>query len=250
MALGKNTNFPIATPSSSFIINLFHSPENGFMTSQPISYTQEIYRKLLHLAALVIPITYAFCDRWIMLMGLVPLTLLVISLDSLRHTSPKIKALTQFFFGAMLREHEAEGEHKPLSGASYMMIAACGCVLFLPKLVGITAFSVLVISDTAAALIGRAYGKRRFVDKDKTVEGALAFITSGVVVVFAVGLIGNAYEPVPWEFYLAGIVAVVGAAYVEAISKRMQWDDNISIPVAVGGMMLLLGFLTGSYLIL
>lgn len=183
-----------------------------------------------------------------MLAIMIPATLGVVLIDTLRHKSEGVKAFAQAIFGSVMRAHEVAEDTKHLSGASHMLIAACTCILFFPKLIAITAFSVLILSDTAAALVGRKYGKRSYIDKNKTVEGTLAFVVSGIVVVLTVGMMGDMYEPVPWEFYVAGIVGVVFGAHVEAISKRMHWDDNFSVPLSVGGMMLMLGFLTGSYL--
>jgi len=56
--------------------------------------------------------------------------------------------------------------------------------MFLPKVVFITAFSILIISDSSAALIGRRFGRRKFLRKSLQGAGAF-FVTALIVVVLA-----------------------------------------------------------------
>lgn len=128
-------------------------------------------------------------------------------------------------FGALLRKHETDSARKRLNGASYVMISATLCVLLFPKLVTITSFSVLIICDLTAALIGLRFGKRKFFSK--SLEGSLAFFVSGMFVVLLTPKIGNLFTE-----YLIGFVAVAIGAVVEALSITI--DDNLSIPLSVG----------------
>ena len=209
-----------------------------------ISYQQELYRKAIHLCSLSIPVFYALAGKWITLALLVPMLGITVLLDSARHKPGKTQRFVNKIFGNMLRAHEKDSNDKKLSGASYVLLAACICILFFPKIIGIVAFSVLVVSDTAAALIGRKYGKHRLLDK--SVEGTLAFILSGMMVVVCVGSLAQVGD---LTFYAFGTIAVTIGAIVEVSSKRFQIDDNISIPIAVGGVMLVLGLMEpGAYL--
>ena len=207
----------------------------------PISYSQELYRKMIHLFSLVIPIGYALLGKWNMVFILLPLTTIIVFIDHSRHRSARLQQIVDGLFGKMLRAHEMDGEEKHLSGASYMLLAACGCILFLPKIIAITAFSVLIISDTAAALVGRKWGEHKLLDK--SVEGTLAFVASGIMVVIVVGLLSGGDSHISLEFYMFGAIAVILGAMVELASNRWHIDDNISIPLAVGGAMLVLGML-------
>ncbi|MCK7523378.1 MAG: hypothetical protein MZV64_39855 [Ignavibacteriales bacterium] len=67
------------------------------------------------------------------------------------------------------------------------LLSALICALIFPKVIFVTAFSILIISDTMAALIGRKFGKRKFLRK--SLEGTLSFFISAsiVVIIYAQG---------------------------------------------------------------
>jgi len=140
-------------------------------------------------------------------------------------------------FGKLLRPHELRQDKLLLNGASYVLMSAVLCVLIFPKIIAITAFTILIVSDTAAALFGRKLGKNPFLDKSR--EGTYAFIISAICVVLVVGLLNNA----PSTFYLAGSIGSVIGAIVEAGSIRLKMDDNFSIPMTIGGLMWAFGLL-------
>ncbi|MDA3844278.1 MAG: dolichol kinase [Candidatus Kapabacteria bacterium] len=194
-----------------------------------ISYTQELLRKTIHILSLSIPIFYYFYDKRLLLKILIPVTLFIIIMDVASKQIPGIKKFVLRLFGKMLRPHE----HKAnlLNGASWVMISACIFVLIFPKLIFINAFTVLIISDVAAALVGRRIGMHPFFDK--SVEGTAAFIISAIIVV---GIIGSVYSQV-WTFYVVGIIASIVAGIVEAASHYLKTDDNFSIPASFGAVM-------------
>ena len=107
-----------------------------------------------------------------------------------------------------------------------MLISALICVLLFPKIIFVTAFSILIISDSLAALIGRKFGRHKFLSK--SLEGTLAFFLSGSVVV----LLSPKIEDTLIEF-LIGIFAVAIGAIVENISFGWM-DDNLSVPISIG----------------
>ena len=92
----------------------------------------------------------------------------------------------------------------------------------------LTAFTILIVSDTFAALIGRKFGRKKFMRK--SVEGSTAFF------IFALFVI--AFTPkVEYSMteYLIGIIAAIVGTVVEASSWNI--DDNLSIPLSVGVVM-------------
>ena len=131
-------------------------------------------------------------------------------------------------FGFLMREHEMDKKKKNLSGATYVFLSALLSVIIFPKVIFLTAFTVLIISDTSAALIGRRYGKHQFLAK--SLEGTLAFFVSAVIVV----LVTPKILYVPAEYYF-GILAVALGAIAENISYGWA-DDNMTIPLTVGGV--------------
>jgi len=132
------------------------------------------------------------------------------------------------YMGALLREHEKENKKFVLNGASWVLISASLCILIFPKVVMIPAFTILIISDMLAALVGRKFGKTPLFDKSW--EGTIAFIVSAIGVVLSFGFAFSA----PITFFAFGILGAVIGGFVEAGSKVLNIDDNLSIPLSIG----------------
>jgi dolichol kinase len=191
-----------------------------------INYRDEVVRKLIHLCSLSIPIIYYFIPRSTAIIIISILTFLAIVLDISRHFYPPVGKLFYMIFGFLLRKHEVDGSKKNLNGATYVFISALLGVIIFPKVLFLTAFPILIISDSTAALIGRKYGKHKFLAK--SLEGTLAFfVSASIVVLLTPKLNGSITE------YFIGIMAAAIGAIVENISFGFA-DDNLSIPIAVG----------------
>jgi len=200
--------------------------------SATINYKVELLRKGIHLGSLSIPIIYYFITKELAVMLLIPVTIFSIFLDFGRYVFPSLGKLFYTLFGFMLREHEMDQKKKNLSGATYVFISALIVILLFPKVFAILGLAVLIIGDTSAALIGRKFGRHKFLSK--SLEGTLAFFLSSVIVVFLTPKIeGN------WTEYLIGILAVGIAAIAENISYGYA-DDNFSIPISIGVTMWIL----------
>jgi len=197
-----------------------------------INYRDELVRKLIHLFSLAIPVIYYFIPRFNAIIILSILTLLAVLLDLSRYISPGIGKVFYKIFGFLLRKHELDYRKKNLNGATYVFISALLGVIIFPKVIFITAFTILIISDSMAALIGRKFGRHKFLSK--SLEGTLAFFFSAIVVVLLTPKIeGSLIE------YVIGFIAAAVGAIVENVSFGLA-DDNLSIPVAVGLTMWLL----------
>ena len=190
-----------------------------------IDYKSEVLRKSIHLFSLSIPTIYYFITKELALSILVPLTIFSLLIDYGRYYH---KALAEFiykFFGFLMRKHERDAKKKNLNGATYILLSAVIVILLFPKVFVITAFAVLIIGDISAALIGRKFGKTKFLSK--SLEGTLAFFFFSYFVIWLSPKIeGNLTE------YLIGFVAVLIGGIAENIS--CEWaDDNFTIPVAI-----------------
>ncbi len=192
-----------------------------------ISYTQEIYRKSIHLMSLSIPICNMFLSRDLMLSILLPITLLTIVIDLLSRRYDSVRNLLFSFFGQMLREHESK-KKIGLNGASWVLFSACLCVAVFPRLATTAGFAVLIVSDICAALIGRRYGTIKF--WGKSLEGSLAFFISAYAVIAIIAILTAS----PWTFGLVGMIAAVVGTIAEASSNVLKLNDNIAIPVSMG----------------
>ena len=195
-----------------------------------IHYRDELVRKLIHLFSLSIPIIYYFISRKEGIIILSVMTFISLVAEALRYYAPSFNIFFTSAFGFLLRKHEVDSKRKNLTGATYVFISALICIIIFPKLIFITAFSILIISDIMAALIGRRYGKHKFLAK--SLEGTLAFFISAILVVF----LTPKFLGLPEEYAIAIFAAAVGAI-AENISFGFA-DDNLSVPLSVGLTML------------
>ena len=205
-----------------------------------ITYRSEVLRKGIHLLSLSIPMIYSVISQATALWILVPLACLFVAIDILGHKEGWVRNTMLRSFEPVMRNHELKVDDVRLNGASHVLIAACASVWLFPKIIAITAFSILIISDICAALVGRRFGSHRFLDK--SLEGTLAFAVSAIGVVLVIASINSA----PISFVVIGAFASIVGALVENISPRLRLDDNISIPGSVGLTMLILTSLISS----
>ena len=192
------------------------------------SYGTELIRKSIHLCSLSIPLVYYWITKAQALSILIPLALVLGVLDVVRLYHPATGRLYSKYLGFLLRAHERTEHGRKLNGATYVLLSAIICVLLFPKVIVITAFAVLIISDTSAALIGRRFGRHRFLNK--SLEGSTAFFLSGLIVVALAPKI--AWSPVE---YAIGAGAILLGTIVEA--SPVPLDDNLSIPLSIGAAM-------------
>jgi dolichol kinase len=191
-----------------------------------IHYRDELVRKLIHLFSLSIPVIYYFIPSSTSITILLCFTIFALIVDGGRFISKSFAKIFYHAFGFLLRKHELDNEKKNLTGATYVLLSALICSLIFPKVIFVTAFTVLIISDTMAALIGRKFGKRKFLRK--SFEGTLSFFISASIVVFLTPKVGNYTME-----YVIGFMAAFVGAIVENISYSFA-DDNLTIPISVG----------------
>lgn len=199
------------------------------MVSQ-ITFKQEMMRKLFHVTSIILPVLlYLLNDTSIFLMVIVPLTIIVVGVELSRGYVKIIDQLFIRFFGKIMREHELQKGGNALSrltGTSYLLLAASICLYFFPIIVTVSAFLILTISDSCAAIIGRKWGKHRFLGK--SLEGSLAFWVSAIVSVSILGIIDGQDR----DYFIIALIASSIATIVEAVSGVMKIDDNFSIPIS------------------
>ncbi len=201
--------------------------------SEDIPYSQEVIRKTVHLVSLSIPIIYIYVDQKLALFILLPMALIAVTLDVLSKKQGSLsEKIIIGLFGKMLRKHELNNKEVLLNGASWVLISAFLTVLVFPKIIAVVAFIILIISDISAALIGRKWGKTKL--GTKSLEGTLAFMISGFLVVLVIGYFFNG----DLIYYLAGFFGSIVGGFAELYAKELKLDDNLSIPIGVGITML------------
>jgi len=183
---------------------------------------KELYRKLIHINLILIPLSYYFIfhyNRKAMFLVLVPLTILALLIDVLRLEHKTFKRIFYKLVGILLRKHEIDN----FTGATYMMITALFCIGVFPNEIAVVSLSFLAIGDTLAALVGIPFGKRKLFNTSKSLEGSLACFSG----CFIFGL-----------FFLNPVVASAGAlAATISEFSRIPVDDNVKIPIASGIVM-------------
>lgn len=191
-----------------------------------IQYRDELVRKLIHLFSLSIPVIYYFIPTSTSISLLAGLTIFAFIIDGGRFISKSFAEWFYKLFGFLLRKHETDNHKKSLTGATYVLLSALICALIFPKVIFVSAFTILIISDTMAALIGRKFGKIKFLKK--SFEGTLSFFISASIVILFTPKVGN----FPMEYVIGFVGSFVGSI-VENVSSGIV-DDNLSIPISVG----------------
>ena len=210
----------------------------GVPENMPIPYRQEVFRKLIHLSSLWIPaVIYLYQGQKILLVYFF-LTLLILNLlceFAYSCQVPVIREVYSFFFGRMLRNKQVKRGQWVVSGAPPVFAAAAlACLLFRPYFAAI-GMVVMLTADTAAALIGRRFGRHACVNH-KSVEGVAAFIVTGLVFSLLI-LWGSGIFS--WKLGLGAVLGTVLAAGAELFEKQLHVDDNLSIPVIMGAVLTL-----------
>ena len=216
------------------IEKLKNLPEKQMVSTEhaTIDYQSEVLRKAIHLCSLSIPVVYYFITKELALKILIPLAIFSLVMDLSRYYLKPLSKIFYKIFGFLLRKHEKDNKKKNLNGATYVLISAVLVIAIFPKVFAVTAFAVLIVGDIAAALVGRKYGKTKFLFK--SLEGTLAFfVFSCVVILFTPKVEGNIIE------FVIGFIAVAVGAIIENIS--LGWaDDNLTVPITISLIMWML----------
>lgn len=210
--------------------------------NKQIPYHQEVIRKLIHLCSLSIPIGYIFVEKKTAIVILFILAVIMVTIDVTTKRVPTLRRIYKSIFGGILRKHERKKKKILLNGASWVLISAVVTVLIFPKIIAVTAFTILIVSDIAAALIGRKFGKHKLFNK--TWEGTIAFILTAIAAVFVLGYFLGA----PTSYFIAGSLGAVAGGFAEASAKRLKMDDNFVVPMSIGIIMLAFSIYTSNYL--
>ncbi|HMQ69913.1 MAG TPA: SEC59/DGK1/VTE5 family protein [Ignavibacteria bacterium] len=200
-------------------------------TVNKISIKNELLRKSIHLSSSIVPALYYFVDREFAIYALSAACVILILLDILRAKYDAVGDLYLRFMKPILRGHEIEKNNSFFTGGTYITISFLLCVVLFPKPLAITAMFIVIFCDSMAALIGKSKGKHFIANK--TVEGSLAFLVTGIIIIILTPKISDSLS----EYYI-GIFAVFLSAVFELVPVRI--DDNISIPLFFGLIYLLL----------
>lgn len=197
------------------------------------SFKKELYRKSIHLSSLWIPALIYFVHPGL---SIIIFSILFVGDALLEYGNYKKWRWARRTFGVLffktLRNKEMKRSRFQVSGSLYVLLAAIACTFLFSKPIAVVSLTVMLISDSCAALFGKAYGTRKL-RTTKSLEGTAAFFMSALLIM----VIYNPIFPVTY----ASIIAALAATFAEMYEDKIEIDDNLSIPLFVGIILSLLG---------
>lgn len=191
------------------------NPDMEAKPSGQFSLRNEFRRKSVHLGMIIIPAwVYLVPPHWALL-GLIIATFATVVTDLLRLSDQRLKRFFLQLFRSVIRRHEEDH----LLGSTYFMIAALLSVIVFDRTIAISALTFLVLGDSAAAFVGKKYGRPTY--WGKSLQGSFACF------VVCLG-IGWAVLPNAWLVLTGALAATIS----EALPVPM--DDNMRVPILSG----------------
>jgi dolichol kinase len=194
-----------------------------------VRHDGELLRKSVHLASVAIPLAAVLVEKSLLVMVLAGAALLLLLLDYLRTRNHGFKAFFMAAFGELLRKHERQGG---ITGSTIVVASAALTILVYRQEVAVAALLFLSIGDSAAALVGRQWGRVRLVC-GRTLEGSLAALVGCLATSIVLMMLSPFFG---WSLTPAALAAgSLTATLAELID--MPLDDNFRIPVFSGLVM-------------
>jgi len=192
----------------------------------PKDYRHEVYRKGIHLSSLWIPALIYFGGT---IVASTIFILLMIGELLLEYGNYKKWRWARLLFSLplmfVMRNKERQHNHFTVTGGVYVLASSLICTLLFSNVIAAISITVMLISDTLAALIGKAVGQRK-IYKEKTLEGTVAFFISALVITML-------FNPL-YTFTYASVIACFAAVFMELFEQWFELDDNFSVPLAIG----------------
>ncbi len=197
-----------------------------------ISFRQELVRKGVHLSSLwMVALIFFWRFGTIHLFYFFGICFILNILCEFAYSMncPVITPLYGKLFRSMLRKTPQRGEWIVSGSPPVFAAAALVCLLF-PQIIAAQSLGVMLTADTAAALIGRRFGKHKL-NKSKSVEGTIAFVLVGTLFSLAVFIAGGEFR---LDLFIGAVIGVILAAVAELYEKQLHLDDNLTIPILTG----------------
>tara|TARA_Y100001960_G_C14636731_1_gene808656 strand:- start:306 stop:893 length:588 start_codon:yes stop_codon:yes gene_type:complete len=152
-----------------------------------LNFKNELYRKLIHLISLFIPIIYLWTSYYQFNLILLTITLIIIIIDTNKQRNNYLSKMFKNIFSSVIRKYEKNA----LLSASYMLIGfLIISVLISNKYIVVASMFITAISDSIAAVIGIKYGRIKLIN-NKTLEGSLGFFISTIIIISLFNLLNS-----------------------------------------------------------
>jgi dolichol kinase len=202
---------------------------------------EEISRKLLHLFALLMPVSIYYGPEWSFPGFLVPLilgTLFVLSviIEFLRFKSPAVQSFFFKCFGSMLRKEE----HFKITGSTWVIGAGFACSLLFARepYISFIVLFLFILGDAMAALVGISIGRTKI--GKKSLEGSLACFVTCLALFYLVfplfpGLLDAWNHRLPHGIVLVtALVITVFELIPLKVHPKIVINDNLAVPIIAG----------------
>jgi len=197
---------------------------------------KEMRRKAIHLTGLSVPLGLIFLGRTVT-SDAIALALAASLLLEVARLKGKIRL-------PEVRDHE----ETKVASYIYYMAGSLLCVLLFPPKIAVTAMLFLTLGDTVSGLAGSIL-------KNCDVRGMPAPAGRGrikplpvVAAMFTaclfIGYLASGFSGLSFPVYLAGAAAATFADGVAIIIRNRSLDDNFSIPVFSGALMIAVALIT------
>ena len=197
------------------------------------SLKTELYRKAVHLTSLWMPLFILLAERnWSIILFASLLTLNLIVEYTAYQKTAVIGGLFRRMFIKTLRGKEVCRTRFVPSGSVYILAAALTVSVCFSARAAAAAMSIMLISDSCAAIFGKFFGSFRFAN-GKSVEGTTAFFVSAVLTVMFF---------FPTLSLPVVCITALAATAAEFFEKELRIDDNFTIPVISAFILNLISF--------
>ncbi len=191
---------------------------------------KELRRKAIHLTGLSVPFGIIFLGAGVTA-GAIALALAVSLLLEVQRLNGKIRL-------PEIRDHE----ETKVAGYIYYMVGSLLCVLLFPPMIAVTAMLFLTLGDTVSGLAGSILN-------NCDVRGVpapagrgrikpLPVVAAMFIACLFIGYLTSGFSGLSFPVYLAGAAAATFADGVAIIIRNRSLDDNLSIPIFSGTLMI------------
>jgi HAD superfamily phosphoserine phosphatase-like hydrolase len=219
LAILREASFVLHTRNLEEILEFFPEGYRVGITPQWLAVRHEVFRKGVHICAVVVPLVAAWSRTTAL--ALVGLTTLLFLFSELTRLLGMALPIFSTVTWRAMRSTEARG----VALGPVLFGVGIWLTLFLfPHAAATAGILVLAVGDTAASLMGRAFGRTLLPhNPGKTVLGSLSLFAVGVIIAIF-------YVPLPWAL-LVGVTGTI----VESLPIGAY--DNLFLPLTVATVM-------------
>lgn len=196
-------------------------------------YFAELIRKTIHAGSIIIPVAavivyrmYPVNGRIYLASALAFISIFFILFDILKARFRPFKSFVLGLFGKVLRESELSGG---MTAATIVFASASFTILVFRQEIAIAALVFLSLGDSAAALVGKHFGRIKLVG-NRTLAGSLAALNTCLLASLAILWLSPqfSWKITPVTLLVGSIVATLSELF------DLPLDDNFRIPVFSG----------------